>query len=128
MTNIFLLLSTYNGEKFLEEQLSSLKKQSIPFQLLVRDDGSSDRTLEILNRWKKEIPLKILAGQNVGVIESFNILLNSLPPEADYIFFCDQDDIWEADKIEKSLESIQRQEDLFGKKIPLLFHSESFCD
>jgi glycosyltransferase involved in cell wall biosynthesis len=58
MTNIFLLLSTYNGEKFLEEQLSSLKKQSIPFQLLVRDDGSSDRTLEILNRWKKEIPLK----------------------------------------------------------------------
>jgi glycosyltransferase involved in cell wall biosynthesis len=123
MTNIFLLLSTYNGEKFLEEQLSSLKKQSIPFQLLVRDDGSSDRTLEILNRWKKEIPLKILAGQNVGVIESFNVLLNSLPPEADYVFFCDQDDIWEADKIEKSLESILRQEDLFGKKIPLLFHS-----
>jgi glycosyltransferase involved in cell wall biosynthesis len=87
MTNIFLLLSTYNGEKFLEEQLSSLKKQSIPFQLLVRDDGSSDRTLEILNQWKKEIPLKILAGQNVGVIESFNVLLNSLRRKLIIFFF-----------------------------------------
>jgi glycosyltransferase involved in cell wall biosynthesis len=62
MTNIFLLLSTYNGEKFLEEQLSSLKKQSIPFQLLVRDDGSSDRTLEILNQWKKKSSLKNFSG------------------------------------------------------------------
>ena len=123
MANVFILLSTYNGEKFLEEQLSSLKKQTASFQLLVRDDGSSDRTLEILNQWKEELPLRIIVGQNVGVIESFNVLLNSLPPEADYIFFCDQDDFWEADKIEKSLELMQRQEDLVGKKIPLLFHS-----
>lgn len=124
MDNVYILLSTYNGEKFLEEQLKSLKKQTGLFQILVRDDGSSDNTLEILSRWEKELPIKILKGENIGVIQSFQVLLQSVPKDAEYIFFCDQDDIWEENKITKSIEFLKEGERLYGKKIPLLFHSD----
>jgi glycosyltransferase involved in cell wall biosynthesis len=124
MPSVFIILSTYNGEKFLDEQLLSLKQQTIPFHLLVRDDGSTDKTLDILNHWKDLLPMNFFSGENVGPQESFNLLLQAVPKDSDYIFFCDQDDFWEKKKIEKSLQVLQKQEQLFGKNTPLLFHSD----
>lgn len=124
MSQIYIILSTYNGEKFLEDQLISLKNQTSPFELLVRDDGSTDRTLDILNDWKDKLSLRILSGPNISPVNSFNVLLQMLPDEAEYIFFCDQDDIWENDKIEKSVKMLKDQELLLGKHTPILFHSD----
>ena len=109
MSQIYIILSTYNGEKFLEEQLISLKNQTSSFELLVRDDGSSDRTLEILNDWKDKLSARILSGPNIGPVNSFNVLLQMIPEEAEYIFFCDQDDIWEYDKIEISVKMLKEK-------------------
>lgn len=124
MSQIYIILSTYNGEKFLEDQLISLKNQTTPFELLVRDDGSTDRTLDILNEWKDKLSVRIFSGPNVGPVNSFNVLLHMIPDEAEYIFFCDQDDIWEHDKIEKSVKTLKDQELLLGEKTPILFHSD----
>ena len=55
MNKVCILLSTYNGEKYLEEQLTSLiNQEGVDIQILVRDDGSTDKTLHILNKWKKD--------------------------------------------------------------------------
>ncbi len=100
---IAILLSTYNGEDYLHQQLESLLKQTHQFfHIYVRDDGSQDGTLDILKQFQNKfsdrlILLKDSLG-NVGVARSFRILLESV--EADYYLFSDQDDIWEENKIE----------------------------
>lgn len=100
MEKVYVLLSTYNGESFLDEQLQSLKKQcGVKTHLLIRDDGSSDKTLHILKKWKDDYPewITLEVGQNIGFLESFSRLLHSalqLYPDAQYFAFCDQDDFW----------------------------------
>lgn len=123
-----ILLATYNGEKFLNSLLESLKNQSIKdWRLLVRDDGSSDNTMPILkkfqNTWKnpkKVIIFKDQAG-NLGVVQNFAYLLNQ--SKADYIMLCDQDDIWKKKKIEYSITKIKKLEEEVGK-IPILIHTD----
>lgn len=91
---IYILLSTYNGEKYLEDQLLSLDKQiNVDFKIIVRDDGSRDGTHSILNRWEKNHKLKWYKGDNKGVRDSFMELLSIAPPDG-YYAFCDQDDYW----------------------------------
>lgn len=121
--NIAVLLSTYNGSAFLSQQLDSLFCQSYNgFDVFVRDDGSVDNSLSILNGY----PLHLLSSaRNLGARSSFAALLvyaveNS---NADYFMFCDQDDVWYKDKIEKSLKKIQAMEDQYGC-IPLLVHTD----
>ncbi len=105
-----IILATYNGEKFLRKQLDSLFHQTFrDFSVLVRDDGSTDNTLSILSEYQQKYPGRISILQdnkkNVGATQNFGILLAQA--EADYIFFCDQDDIWLDHKIELSLQAIQ---------------------
>jgi len=96
-----ILLSTFNGEQFLQQQLDSLVRQNYTnWNLIVRDDGSSDSTVAILESFMKEHDSKvhiIRDGLHLDVAESFLKLLRlSKNP---YILFCDQDDIWHPDKI-----------------------------
>lgn len=99
MTAIRVLLSTYNGEKYLEEQLQSLINQnSVEVDILVRDDGSSDGTTEILERWQEKGLLKWYSGGNKGFAFSFMDLIEN-SGSYDYYAFCDQDDIWLPDKL-----------------------------
>ena len=124
---IEILLSTYNGAKYLPEQIKSVLNQSFTdWHLLIRDDGSTDETLNILNEYAEKYPLKIKRvvddSGNVGVIRSFEILLKN--STADYIMFCDQDDFWLPDKIELSVEKILQMEKQFGKNIPFLVHTD----
>jgi len=98
---IDVLLSTYNGENFLIDQLDSIIHQSEKnWRLLVRDDGSTDRSLDILSEYThKNNRIKILpdSGEKLGVVESYISLLRA--SNAPYFTFCDQDDYWLPDKL-----------------------------
>nr|WP_303104047.1 glycosyltransferase [Megamonas funiformis] len=103
-------MSTYNGENYLEEQIESLRKQKdVDIKILVRDDGSKDNTVKILEKYKKEGILDFYKGNNVGYAKSFlHLLTNNI--EADYYAFCDQDDVWLPDKLIKAIEKINENE------------------
>lgn len=105
---VVILLSTYNGEKYLNEQLESLRLQSYEnIHVLVRDDGSTDNTTDILKAWHNRYPnwISWYSGENVGYVKSFMELLYNAP-SADYYAFCDQDDWWETDKVEVALNKL----------------------
>lgn len=96
-----VLLSTFNGEKFLPDLLDSLLRQTHPDWFLnVRDDGSSDGTLEILKTYRPSFPaMRVSEGRNIGVVDSFFTLLREGDPSCDFFAFCDQDDVWKPDKL-----------------------------
>lgn len=108
--NIQILLSTYNGEKYLEEQLDSLLAQeNVSIQILIRDDGSKDNTVFILHKYASEYPSKIsvTTGSNLGVKQSFYELLSMASSEYDYYAFCDQDDVWLSNKLSNAIYKLQ---------------------
>lgn len=114
---IAILLATYNGEAYLSEQLDSLLKQTHKdFEVFIRDDGSSDTSIEIVNEYCKKYPDTFhLIEDKVhhrGARDSFMYLLKNV--EAEYYMFCDQDDVWLPFKIEKSFDALRNLE----KKIP----------
>jgi glycosyltransferase involved in cell wall biosynthesis len=96
-----VLLSTFNGEKFLPDLLDSLLRQTHPDLFLsVRDDGSSDGTLEILKTYRPSFPaMRVSEGRNIGVVDSFFTLLREGDPSCDFFAFCDQDDVWQPGKL-----------------------------
>lgn len=108
---IAVLMSTYNGHRYLNEQLESLAKQTVAEDMTVyiRDDGSTDDTFEIIDRWKDRIDISLIKGKNVGPAQSFWTLFVDKDIKADYYAFCDQDDIWDKDKIERGLNAIMAE-------------------
>ncbi len=105
---IEILLSTYNGEKFLAEQLDSLLGQTVKdIRIRIRDDGSTDRTLDIAHMYKSKFPgvVNVGSGPNIGYTRSFLTLLKSAP-DAEYYAFCDQDDVWRPDKLERAVRGL----------------------
>lgn len=107
---IQILMSTYNGEKYLAEQLDSLLSQTIAekegweMQILIRDDGSGDKTCDILQNYaKKDSRIRYFASDNKGVIQSFFDLIDMSEKDADYLAFCDQDDVWMPEKLERAV-------------------------
>ena len=127
MHNIDILLPTYNGGYYLEGLLDSIINQSIKnWRLMIRDDSSTDNTVEIILEYINRFPDKIMLiendGNRIGFLNNYSKLLEA--SDAEYIMFCDQDDIWLPDKIEKSIQKINYLENKFGKDIPLLVHSD----
>lgn len=108
---VVVLLSTYNGEKYLKEQLESIYNQTYSnIEILVRDDGSEDATLDILKDYQKKGRIRILEGENLGFVGSFMELLKQ-SQDAPYYSFADQDDIWEKDKIKRAITILEKEED-----------------
>lgn len=104
---VCVLLSTYNGERYLDEQIKSLTMQEgVLYKILVRDDGSTDSTTDILDKWQKQGVLTWYQGKNLGFAKSFMDLVIHAP-KADYYAFCDQDDIWFPNKLKNALEKIE---------------------
>ncbi|MDD6194980.1 MAG: glycosyltransferase family 2 protein [Lachnospiraceae bacterium] len=101
-----ILMSTYNGEHYIEEQIDSLLGQTYPeIEIIIRDDGSGDNTRQILRRYASEHNnIRVIEGDNLGVTESFFELLRA--SDADFVAFCDQDDIWLENKIEAAVDKI----------------------
>jgi glycosyltransferase involved in cell wall biosynthesis len=98
---ISIAMATYNGERFLEEQLRTLGEQvKLPDEVVVCDDGSTDRTLEILVQFAERAPFRVrlvINDQRLGWRENF--LKAASLCTSDYIAFCDQDDVWLPDKL-----------------------------
>ena len=108
---INVLLSTYNGETYLREQLDSLLSQTATgVNIIVRDDGSTDGTHAILNEYQSAGKLTWYAGPNKGCAKSFWDLVTTCP-DADYYAFCDQDDYWHPDKLQIATDALQKAGD-----------------
>lgn len=114
MKKIFVLMSTYNGEKYIKKQIDSiLAQRGVKVNLIVRDDGSQDKTLYILEKYAQEKKLVYYSGENLGPAHSFMALLNSkivkntIDPD-DFIAFSDQDDIWKIDKLKRATDILEK--------------------
>ena len=119
MKKVCVLLSTYNGEKYLREQIDSvLNQKEVDVTLCVRDDGSKDSTIEILKSYEQSGKIKLEIGENVGYQRSFYLLLLNAP-EADYYSFCDQDDVWDDDKLIAAVKMLEAEDN----SKPLLYYS-----
>lgn len=124
---IEILLATYNGERFLGQQLDSLFAQTYQdWTILVRDDGSTDKTLDIIRFYQQKHPQKIIlvqdSNKNLGPRGNFSILLER--SSAPYVMFCDQDDVWLEDKIERSINALKDLEKTHGDNTPILLYSD----
>lgn len=109
MENIQILLSTYNGANFLVAFLKSLNQQThTNWHILVRDDGSTDDTLTILNQFKESTgKIDIFQGSNIGAKASFAALLElARKQDAPYYAFADQDDQWLPNKLENAMKAL----------------------
>lgn len=113
MENTVILMSTYNGENYIEDQLKSLQNQTYTnWHLYIRDDGSKDKTKKIIQRYcdtDSRITL-IDDGKNLGPSRSFLTLVEMI--DADYYFFCDQDDYWIKDKLQIMINEIKKYNNL----------------
>lgn len=123
---IDILLATYNGDKYLDAQLKSVLDQTYKhWKLIVRDDGSKDKTLKILQHYANKFPDKIKIildnDNNIGACQNFAKLLNH--SNSEYIMFCDQDDIWLPDKIKITLDKMIEVEKKIPDK-PILIHTD----
>lgn len=105
-----VLLSSFNGERYIRMQLDSLLAQSLEgVKILVRDDGSTDGTCAILAEYAEGGALRWYAGENLGPARSFWQLLQDAD-DADYYAFCDQDDVWDGDKLETAVSTLARSD------------------
>jgi len=128
---IDVLLATYNGEKFLKEQIDSILKQSFKDrQMLIRDDGSTDSTVEIIKSYVNKYPDKIKLIEdnlgNLGVGRNFGTLLEH--SQSQYSMFCDQDDVWLPEKIELTLNKMKEAENLHPDLPILVFTDLTIVD
>lgn len=118
-----ILMATYNGEKFLAQQIESIQKQTFKeWNLLIRDDGSSDKTCDIIRNFTaKDSRIRFInenEHHNLGVIKSFFMLVNY--EVADFYFFSDQDDVWLPEKLSVSLEAAKHK----ASDVPLLVYTD----
>lgn len=126
MKTIQVLMSTYNGEKYIKEQVDSILAQDcwehldVKPCLLVRDDGSSDATQKILEKYAKQFPEQVCwyQGENIGVIDSFFDLVLHSDESANYYALADQDDYWKPEKLRRGIEAIDK---MHNKAAPQLY-------
>jgi glycosyltransferase involved in cell wall biosynthesis len=135
LPKIAILLSVYNGEKFLTAQLNSLLAQTYQnFIVVIRDDSSSDDSFELVSAYAKSHPERIRVlpqdNNNYGASGGFSYLVQytlnhskELGLDSAYIMFCDQDDSWFESKVEIQLKALLAMEQKVGNK-PLLVHSD----
>lgn len=122
---VAVLLSTYNGEKYVGAQIHSILTQSYKnLVLVVRDDGSSDKTVKIVKEYMENYNnIKLVEGKNLGFIKSFFELLKL--EQADYYAFADQDDVWLPDKIAFAVKSLDK---LDNSKPNMAFSNSDYYD
>lgn len=122
-----ILMSVRNGERYLPEQLNSIREQTVDaWHLTMRDNGSTDDTLRIMRQYVTRDPTRFALfpsrEPDGSAVASFASLLNSAPRE--YIMFADGDDVWMRDKIERALRAMKSTEAGLGANVPILVHSD----
>ena len=120
---VTVLLAVYNGEKYLKQQLESVLNQTVTdIKILVRDDGSSDASPKIIDEYCQKYPervFKLVGTPTKSAKQNFAELLKCA--DSDYVMFCDQDDVWLPQKIEKTLAVMKSAE---KDSIPVLVHTD----
>ena len=124
MKTLNILLATYNSEKYIREQLDSLLAQTYQnWRLVVRDDLSTDHTLDVVNEYVSRYPEKISIlnneGKSLRAYLNFYEMLSKV--ESDYYMFCDHDDVWVPNKIELSM---ARMKEVEREGIPVIVHTD----
>ncbi|MBH1940579.1 glycosyltransferase family 2 protein [Mobilitalea sibirica] len=127
MSMVSVVMSTYNGEKYVGAQIESILKSDYQdFELFIYDDGSKDKTLEIVNSYSAHHPDKIHVyknEKNLGVTRNF--LQGLCRTSTDYVMFCDQDDVWNPNKILVTLNKMREIEAADGKDIPIAVFTDA---
>ena len=122
---VAVLLCTYNGQRYLSDQLDSVAAQTYPnWVIWVSDDGSQDNTLSILAEYRSKWSngrLSIVQGPRRGFVANFLSLSCRDDIHAEYYAFCDQDDVWEGDKLQRALDWLQS----IHEDIPALYCSRT---
>lgn len=121
-----VVMPIFNGKNYLAQQIESIYQQTLrPARLLIRDDGSTDGTLELIasleHRYGNWIH-RVDGNAHLGCCASVNVLLSAT--RARYVALADQDDIWHPEKLEQSLELLRQMESLYGETTPLLVHGD----
>lgn len=121
LPHIAVLLSSYNGEKFIKEQIQSILNQlNVHVHLLIRDDGSCDQTTIIINDLAaQDSRISIIEGKNLGAVKSFFYLLNQVDKNFDYYALADQDDVWKPDKLERATKTLWSND----PNLPAMYYS-----
>lgn len=123
---IAILMATYMGEKFVGEQIESILKQTYQdWVLYIHDDGSKDKTLEIIDTYVKQYPekIKIVEGESTGGARN-NFLYLMTKVDASYYMCCDQDDVWLPMKIEKTVSAMKEIEQQNDEPVPCLVFTD----
>lgn len=109
MMKVLVMLSAYNGERYIQEQVESiLKQRDVEVSLLIRDDGSTDATVAKLQAVvKQDERVQLIQGENIGFRRSFYNLLLQAPQQFDYYAFSDQDDVWDPDKLSRAVQFLE---------------------
>ncbi|WP_211278731.1 glycosyltransferase family 2 protein [Pantoea deleyi] len=130
---VSILMGTYNGERYLTEQLQSIASQTYTnWNLIISDDGSTDRTCEIIEEFSLKYPDKVVIqkGPGKGFAANFLCMLQRKDIDSEFYAFCDQDDIWLEDKLEVAvfkLNSISQSEyRLYGSRTQLIDSNGEF--
>ncbi len=123
---VSIIMATYNGAKYIAQQIDSILAQSYnEWKLYIRDDGSTDNTIDIINEYVQKHQDKICLVQDDYVCKSayknFMRLLTYV--DSEYVMFCDQDDVWMSNKIEMSLAEMKRQENI-GDDVPIALFTD----
>lgn len=117
MKKVCVLMSTYNGEQFVNEQIESILNQiEVDIHIIIRDDGSVDNTVNIIKAFN-DPRITLVEGKNIGWKKSFSELLR-MAPVYEYYAFSDQDDVWERDKLVSGVNKIKNAD------LPALY----YCD
>lgn len=119
---VLVLLSSYNGERYIARQLDSILQQTVPVFILIRDDGSSDGTVAVVGKYLAQYDnIKLVQGKNVGFAKSFSELVaNELADQYEYLAFADQDDVWMPDKLECAVSMLKPD---YDPEIPAMYCS-----
>lgn len=107
---VTVLLSAYNGEKYIKEQVDSILNQiNVNIKLIIRDDGSNEQFRKILAKYAEyDKRIAVIYGDNKGVVSSFLELIETAP-ESDYYALADQDDVWYEDKLQRAVEMLEME-------------------
>lgn len=125
MSEVAILMATFNGEKFLAEQLASIRAQSFKnWKIFISDDGSTDATLDIIQSFKDKCDtdqVRVFHGPQSGFARNFISLVKNKDINADFFAFCDQDDIWCERRLHGGLEKLTCN----APSVPLLYCSRT---
>lgn len=127
MGTVSIVMATYNGSKYVEEQVKSILGSTYNnFDLFIYDDGSKDDTVRILTECAKDNQDRVHFYQNeknLGFIKNF---LNGIcRTTSNYVMLCDQDDIWKPDKIEVTLKRMKQMEATHGSEVPIAVFTDT---